>query len=110
VIQCGIDRAACFFSDEDRQVYLDTLGGLVQADGVAIHAYVLMTNPVHLLVTLSTQQSLSVLMKRLRQRYVQHVNRTYHRTGTLWEGRFRCFPRFPASSRGSLHESNIAAR
>ena len=89
VIQRGIDRAACFFSDEDRQVYLDTLGGLARSCGVAIHAYVLMTNHVHLLVTASAQPNLSALMKGLGQRYVQYVNRTYHRTGTLWEGRFR---------------------
>ena len=89
MIQRGIDRAACFFSDEDRQVYLDTLGGLTRSCGVAIHAYVLMTNHVHLLVTASAQPNLSALMKGLGQRYVQYVNRTYHRTGTLWEGRFR---------------------
>jgi len=84
VIQRGIDRAACFFSDEDRQVYLDALGGLARSGGVAIHAYVLMTNHVHLLVTASAQPNLSALMKGLGQRYVQYVNRTYHRTGTLW--------------------------
>ena len=89
VIQRGIDRAACFFSDEDRQVYLDTLGGLARSGGVAIHAYGLMTNHVHRLVTASAQPNLSALMKGLGQRYVQYVNRTYHRTGTLWEGRFR---------------------
>jgi len=48
-----------------------------------------MTNHVHLLVTASAQPNLSALMKRFEQRYVQYVNRTYHRTGTLWEGRFR---------------------
>jgi REP element-mobilizing transposase RayT len=88
VIQRGIDRAACFFSDEDRQVYLETLGGLARSCGVAIPAYVLMTNHVHLLLTASTQPNLSALMKGLGQRYVQYVNRTYHRTGTLWEGGF----------------------
>lgn len=89
VIQRGIDRGACFFSDEDRRFYLDTLGGLARANGVAVHAYVLMANHVHLLVTSSAPKSLSALMKGLGQRYVQHVNRRYHRTGTLWEGRFR---------------------
>ena len=69
MIQRGIDRAACFFSDEDRQVYLDALGGLARSCGVAIHAYVLMTNHVHLLVTASAQPNLSALMKRLGQRY-----------------------------------------
>ncbi|MFO1434231.1 MAG: hypothetical protein U1F76_29795 [Candidatus Competibacteraceae bacterium] len=50
MIQHGIDRAACFFSDGDRQVYLATLAGLARSCGVAIHAYVLMTNHVHLSV------------------------------------------------------------
>ena len=75
MIQRDIDRTACFFSDEDRQVYLDALGGLARSCGVAIHAYVLMTNHVHLLVTASAQPNLSALMKGLGQRYVQYVNR-----------------------------------
>ena len=54
-----------------------------------MHAYVLMTNHVHLLVSGETSRSVGDLMKRLGQRYVQYVNRTYRRSGTLWEGRFR---------------------
>lgn len=96
-LSSGIDRAACFFSDEDRQVYLDTLGGLARSCGVAIHAYVLMTNHVHLLLTASAQPNLSALMKGLGQRYVQYVNRTYHRTGTLWEGGFLVLGPTPAA-------------
>ena len=48
-----------------------------------------MTNHVHLLLTPTTTQGVSHLMKRLGQRYVQYINRTYQRSGTLWEGRFR---------------------
>jgi putative transposase len=55
----------------------------------AVHAYVLMTNHVHLLVTPARTDSAGLLMKHLGQRYVQYVNRSYGRTGTLWEGRFR---------------------
>ena len=54
-----------------------------------MHAYVLMTNHVHLLLTPSEAKGAGDLMKRLGQRYVQYVNRTYQRSGTLWEGRFR---------------------
>ena len=89
IIQRGIDRAACFFSDEDRRVYLDVLAAMARSEGVAAHAYVLMTNHVHLLVTPSSSDGLSRMMKGLGQRYVQYVNRTYRRTGPLWEGRFR---------------------
>jgi putative transposase len=48
-----------------------------------------MTNHVHLLITPKNADSLATLMKHLGQRYVQYVNRTYRRSGTLWEGRFR---------------------
>ena len=48
-----------------------------------------MTNHVHLMLTPSQPDSASLLMKHLGQRYVQYINRTYHRSGTLWEGRFR---------------------
>jgi putative transposase len=65
VIQRGIDRAACFFRDEDCRVYLDTLAGLARSCGVSIHAYVLMTNHVHLLVTAFAQPNLPALMKGL---------------------------------------------
>jgi len=54
-----------------------------------IAGYVLMTNHVHLLLTPREKGSVGQLMKRLGQRYVQYVNRTYQRSGTLWEGRFR---------------------
>jgi len=54
-----------------------------------IHGYVLMTNHVHLLLTPSAKESIGLLMKQLGQRYVQYINRTYRRSGTLWEGRFR---------------------
>lgn len=50
-----------------------------------------MTNPVHLLVSSSSADSVGALMKALGQRYVQHVNRTYRRSGTLWEGRYRSY-------------------
>lgn len=54
-----------------------------------VHAYVLMTNHVHLLITPTYSGGLGVLMRRLGQCYVQYINRTYHRSGTLWEGRFK---------------------
>jgi putative transposase len=56
--------------------------------GCAVHAYVLMGNHVHLLVTPSAPDAVSQLMKHLGQRFVQHVNRIHNRTGALWEGRF----------------------
>ena len=89
IIQRGNDRKACFFEDEDYGLYLHHLRDLGVRTGCRIHAYVLMTNHVHLLLTPKTASSASLLMKHLGQRYVQYVNRSYQRTGTLWEGRFR---------------------
>lgn len=89
VIQRGNNRQACFFADDDYAYYLDQLKLCAQRAGCAIHAYVLMTNHVHLLLTPHEADAAGRLMKLLGQRYVQHVNRLYRRSGTLWEGRFR---------------------
>lgn len=89
IIQRGNNRSACFYADEDYQRYLDTMQELTDRYGCSIHAYVLMTNHVHLLLTPKRTDSASLFMKHLGQRYVQYVNRTYRRSGTLWEGRFR---------------------
>jgi putative transposase len=89
IIQRGNNRGACFFADDDYALYLHHLEELAALFGCAVHAYVLMTNHVHLLVTPKEADSASLLMKHLGQRYVQYVNRAYRRSGTLWEGRFR---------------------
>ena len=70
-------------------MYLLHLRELAATHGCAVHAYCLMTNHVHLLITPDTGNGLSALMQNLGQRYVQHFNRAYGRSGTLWEGRFR---------------------
>ena len=89
IIQRGNNRTACFYADEDYRLYLEHLQELSSKFGCAVHAYVLMTNHVHLLLTPEKEESAALLMKHLGQRYVQYVNRTYRRSGTLWEGRFR---------------------
>jgi putative transposase len=85
----GIDRAAIFFDDADYRVLLGVLAECAAAEAVRVHAYVLMTNHVHLLMTPATERGVSLLMKGMGQRYVQHINRAYRRTGTLFAGRFR---------------------
>jgi putative transposase len=89
VIVRGIDRGAIFFCEQDQHTFLELLGVVAAAEKVSVHAYVLMTNHVHLLVTPLTEQGAGRLMKGLGFRYVQSVNRAYGRTGTLFEGRFR---------------------
>ncbi|HEY7986492.1 MAG TPA: transposase [Methylophilaceae bacterium] len=89
ILQRGNNRADCFFADEDYRYYLTQLPDLCTKFDCALHAYVLMSNQVHLLLTPKHPDSAAQLMKNLGQRYVQYVNRTYRRSGTLWEGRFR---------------------
>lgn len=89
LIQRGNNRQACFFVDEDYQIYLDWLREYAHETKCLVHAFCLMTNHVHILLTPAAESNVGNLMKRLGQRYVQYVNRTYKRSGTLWEGRFR---------------------
>lgn len=89
IIQRGNNRQACFFADEDYRFYLDWLREYAVKTACQVHAYVLMTNHVHLLLSAERSEAPGALMKALGQRYVQYVNRTYHRSGTLWEGRYR---------------------
>ncbi len=85
----GIDRAAIFFAEADYRAFLAALAELAASASVRVHAYALMTNHVHLLLTPATTRGPAMFMKGLGQRYVQYVNRAYTRTGTLFEGRFR---------------------
>jgi putative transposase len=89
IIQRGNNRAVCFHAEEDYRRYLDDLAEQSQRFGCIVHAFVLMTNHVHLLLTPAKPDSAGQMMKHLGQRYVQYVNRVYRRSGTLWEGRFR---------------------
>ncbi|MCR4299489.1 MAG: transposase [Gallionella sp.] len=89
LIQRGNNHQPCFFADEDYRRYLDWLAEYANKTGCRIHAYVLMTNHVHLLLSSGRADAGGALMKLLGQRYVQYVNRAYRRSGTLWEGRFR---------------------
>jgi len=91
IIQRGNNRQACFFAEEDYRFFLDHLGKLAKRFRCSLHAYVLMTNHFHLLLSSDLPNGASLLMKFLGQRYVhvQYVNRAYKRSGSLWEGRFR---------------------
>jgi putative transposase len=89
VVQRGNNRAACFFAEEDYQFYLHWLKLLSAKHRCSVHAYVPMTNHVHLLISPENPQGVSRLMQGLGRRYVQYINRFYKRSGTLWEGRFK---------------------
>lgn len=89
VIQRGNNRAAVFARDDDYEFYLV---GLMEASStyeVGVHAYVLMPNHVHLLLTPARAAGISKVMQSVGGRYAQYVNSTYRRTGTVWGGRYR---------------------
>jgi putative transposase len=89
IIQRGLDRQACFFTPADCQLYLELLQEAAASHECHVHAYVLMTNHIHLLVTPQHASGVSFMIQRLAQRYVRTINRTYRRTGTLWDGRYK---------------------
>jgi len=89
VIQRGHNRNACFRDDTDRMVYLANLAELIGKTACALHAYCLMGNHVHMLLTPPSAQACATLMRTLGQRYAQYFNRRYERIGALWEGRYR---------------------
>jgi putative transposase len=89
VVQRGNNRDACFFTDDDYRFYLEALGDACRRYQADLHAYVLMTNHVHLLMTPQAADAVSRVMQSLGRRYVQYVNRTYRRCGTLWESRHK---------------------
>jgi putative transposase len=89
VIQRGNDRSAIFRATEDLRFYRACLRDAGRAHRVAIHAYVLMTNHVHLLATPGDTNSLPRMMQSIGRVYVQYFNNRYCRTGTLWEGRYK---------------------
>jgi putative transposase len=89
VVQRGNDRLPCFYDDDDRRRYLTALQHVAQRYACLIHAYVLMTNHVHLLATPSAAGAISRMMQTLGRLYVADFNGRHRRTGTLWEGRYR---------------------
>lgn len=89
VIQRGNNRTAIFSRDEDYYFYLHCLSEACVTHQCDVHAYVLMPNHVHLLVTPRRASSISKAMQSVGARYAQYVNSTYRRSGTVWEGRYR---------------------
>lgn len=89
VTQRGNNRSACFFAPQDYRFYLDCLEDAARRYGVAVHAHVLMTNHVHLLMTPTCPSGISRVMQSVGRRYVQYVNQMHQRCGTLWQGRHK---------------------
>ncbi len=89
IIQRGNNRQVCFAGEEDMKAYLHWLKEMSKKYQVDIHAWVLMTNHVHLLCTPWKENAVSQMMQSLGRLYVRYFNHTYQRSGTLWEGRFK---------------------
>lgn len=89
IIQRGNNRQICFCADEDFAAYANWLKEAAQKYQVQIHAWVFMTNHVHLLLTPADEMGVSLMMQKLGRQYVCYFNKTYRRSGTLWEGRFK---------------------
>ena len=85
----GNNQQAIFADDEDRQRLLDHLAEALRALPLALHAYVLMPNHLHLLATPQTADTLGRAAQSLGRRYVGYFNARHRRSGTLWEGRYR---------------------
>jgi len=90
VVQRGNNRDPIFFDESDYHSYLEWLAAGAIKYECRIYAYVLMTNHVHLLVSTNQKDGISRLMQYIGRYYVPYINQTYGRTGTLWEGRFKC--------------------
>ena len=89
VIQRGNNRQVCFANEQDFAAYAAWLNDYSKKHKVDIHAWVLMTNHVHLLCTPRANNAVSLMMQSLGRQYVRYFNFSYKRTGTLWEGRFK---------------------
>ena len=89
IIQRGNNREPIFADEEDHRFYLECLQEAAKQNLLSIHAYVQMTNHVHILATPEVSTSISKTMQSIGRRYVQYFNYTYNRTGTLWEGRYK---------------------
>ena len=89
ITQRGVNRAAIFLDDQDRLHYKHVVRDAFVKNGIALHAYVLMDNHVHLLATPMDAKSLCRAMRYAGQHYVQYFNHRHGRSGTLWQGRFK---------------------
>lgn len=89
LVQRGNNREACFIEPENYQFYLDLWRHCAERYGVAVHAYCLMTNHVHFLVTPDETDSISRATSVIGSRYAYYFNKSYQRTGTVWEGRHK---------------------
>lgn len=89
VVQRGHSREPVFFEDDDYSAYLHWLQQGAERYGVIIHAYVLMTNHIHILASPHDKDGITRMMQYVGRHYVPYINHTYGTSGSLWEGRYK---------------------
>jgi putative transposase len=89
IVQRGHSREPVFFENDDYAAYVEWLGEAALRYGCAIHAFVLMTNHIHILATPDNKNSISQMMQYVGRHYVPYINYTYGTSGSIWEGRYK---------------------
>lgn len=89
IVQRGINHEACFFADEDYLYYLQCLREAARGHGCRVHAYVLLPDHMHLLATPRTRGGFEAMLQTVRDRYAQHIRKSYRRSNPLWDGRYK---------------------
>lgn len=89
IVQRGHSRKPVFFEDADYSVYLDWLKAGAEKYKCIVHAYVLMTNHIHILATPETAEGITRMMQYIGRHYVPYINATYGTSGSIWEGRYK---------------------
>lgn len=89
ILQRSSNSLPCFFDEEDYQFFLESLRTAAAHYQCRLHAYALLPGEVHLLVTPEIESGLPQMMQSLGRRYVQRINHRYHRSGSLWDGRYK---------------------
>ena len=85
----GNNKQNIFESEQDMQRIKEDIASALSKTGCALHAYVIMSNHLHLLITPQSKKSLANFMQTIANRYVRYFNAKHNRTGTIWEGRFK---------------------
>ena len=89
ILHRGYNRGSLFFSEEDSETFLDFLGDALESQQCSLHAYVLMVNHYHLVITSGDAESIPRLMQSIGRRYTAYLNQKYDREGMLWDGRYK---------------------
>lgn len=89
IVQWGNSRSSVFFEKQDYATYAHWVKEASEKYNIAVHAFVLMTNHIHLLVTPPKAKHVSLFMQFIGRRYVPYVNRKYAKSGSIWEGRYK---------------------